>query len=318
MPPPHPDAPDGERGFTLVLVLLAGGLLTLLALLFLQYGSWSRHLRGSTWNLYKQHQALRLAERQTKRKLRRILADTGYLTRPLRQRWELPPDVSIETRSVALNGRFNLNLLNRPGLSESYRTLLERLLGRMGYPARAADELIRWIEPAGELDAGGVDRYAGYPYGAPGRPFRHLDELPLVSGFIQRGVPPPLRRMITVHGSGNINVHHLTPAVWRLLASAAGERVPAVPPTALRSSGALSEYLTRPTRWRALRRQFGFLTRRDDAVRTRFSLRSGGSSALHVEAVYERRPGSSKLTTATRYSLHESWDGGSSAPPEST
>lgn len=287
-----------------MLVLAAGALLTLLALLFVEYGRWGRNLRKVNWHLYKQHQALRLARRQTRLELQAILNDTGYLADPLRRRWELDPGITVDARSVALNGRFNLNLLNRPGLSDTYRELLQRVLVRLGYPPRTGGELIRWIEPTGELEAPGVDRYAGYPYGAPGRAFRHLDELALVSGFIQRGIQPPLKRLLTVHGSGNINVHHLTPSAWQLMASVGGKRIPSVPPTALRNQEALTEYLTRENRWRELQGHFGFLSHRDDAVRTRYILRSGGNT-LRVEAVYERRGNGGRLSPVTRYVLNE-------------
>ncbi len=246
-----------------------------------------------------------MARRQTRAELTTVLNDTGYLAEPLHGRWELEPDLTVQARSVPLNGRFNLNLLNRPGLSDTYRTLLERILARLGYPNRAGRELIRWIEPSGDLSAPGVDRYGGYPYEAPGRPFRHLDELELVSGFIQKGVQPPVQRLLTVHGSGNINVHHLTPAAWRLMTSAAGERVPDVPPEALQSQAALSEYLTREDRWSKMQEHFGFLSRRDDAFRTRYRIDSGNNT-LRVEAVYERRDGGGALRPVTRYVRHES------------
>lgn len=299
---PRHDA--GQRGFTVVLVLAAGSLLTLLALLFVEYGRWGKNLRKANWHLYQQHQALRLARRQTRVELEATLEDTGYLAEPVQQHWELEPDMTVRARSVSLNGRFNLNLLNRPGVSGTYRELLESVLARLGYPQRTGGELIRWIEPSGDLGAPGVDRYGGYPYDAPGRPFHHLDELALVSGFIQRGIQPPLRRLLTVHGSGNINVHHLTPSAWQMIASVGGERIPSVPPSALQNQEALTEYLTRESRWQRLQGHFAFLSRRDDAIRTRYTLRSGGNT-LRVEAVYERRGDDARLSPVTRYVLND-------------
>lgn len=97
-----------QRGFTVVLVLTAGSLLTLLALLFVEYGRWGKNLRKANWHLYQQHQALRLARRQTRIELEATLNDTGYLAEPVQQHWELEPDVTVKARSVPLNGRFNL------------------------------------------------------------------------------------------------------------------------------------------------------------------------------------------------------------------
>lgn len=292
-----------DAGFGLVLVMLVGGLLSLLALVFVEYGRWGQNVRGTSWHLYKQHQALRLADRQVRDALETAVADTGYLEQPLQRRWELPPEITVEARAVSLNGRFNLNVLNRAGLTESYRSLLERVLVELGYPERSDEELIRWIEPSGELDVPSVDRYGGYSYRAPGRPFHHLDELELVSGFIQRGIQPPLRSMLTVHGSGNVNVYHLTPARWRLLSSASGVQLPPVPPEALRSQDALVDYLTQPGRWDQLKQQFPFLSREDDAFRADYRIRSGGHH-LRVRIVYERSGDGANLRTVTRYALN--------------
>lgn len=274
--------------------------MSLLALSLIEYGRWQSNLRDVSSDHAQLHRAIRLGERQIQHELSSILEDTGYITQPYRREWSLNPNLELSVEVTSLNQKLNLNVLNDPGRRRTYRKVVEETLVQIGYPRRTVDEIINWIEPQDRKSPRTSSRYGGYGYREPHRELKHLDELALVSGFRQRGIDPILRAIFTVHGSGRLNVNHLSPELWQLLRSSFPERLPALPGSVQGSREALRSYLTQPGQWEDISQRFPFLTRSDDSFRVLYHA-TRDSTTLHRTGFYRYISDDTGFETLTMY-----------------
>lgn len=292
----------GESGYTLVLVLVAGAMLSLLSLLLIHQARWNTQMKDSRLRFHQLREAISLGEHRVERKVLKAMEDTGSIQHPTTMKRELPPGITLRTEVRSLNAKLNLNVLNDPARAGVYRKIVTRVLTGLGYPPRASDELIAWMEPGSELGTEAPSRYGGYSYQAPERDLKQLDELALVSGFSQLGIRPEVRSLFTVHGSGKLNVRHVSPAAWELLQGAFPERLPPAPASATRDQSWLREFLTKSEEWEQLQSMFPFLTRTDDTFAVYFRAKRN-DAALRMKGVY-RYTSEGNLKTITFHTLH--------------
>jgi general secretion pathway protein K len=168
----------GQRGFALMVVLLAVGLLSLLTLGLLADGrsalATARALRDAT----AADAAAQGAIDQAIFQLRRGAWEADGRTRMFR----------IGQAAVAVTARDEYGRINPNQTSASLLTAL--LMNAGAHPAQASDvaaALVDWRTTTPRSIAGGqkLDRYlrANLPYGPPGRPFASIDELAEVPGM---------------------------------------------------------------------------------------------------------------------------------------
>ncbi len=284
------------RGSALLVVLMVMGFFSLLSVLFVQYAQWQSNLKGVPRRTLAGDEALRFARDRVHQTLKKNLSDTGVLPSPTEKNWQLKPSLVIKARLVSLNSKLNLNtLLSDTHVRES--RFVGTMLDELGYPPRAYDELRDWVDPNPE---GPDATYAGLGYHAPGRKIQHLDEVELVSGFIQPGVSTRFRQLFTVYGTGTFNPLHLTPEEWRVLRKTGGLDLPALPDEARSDPSTFREFLRREEVWNSLEGRYPFLTRRDDSFRVDYTIKAG-SVTRHVRSIYEYRHLTNTLIIETRY-----------------
>jgi hypothetical protein len=214
--------------------------------------------------------------------------------------WELPPSTTIQVRITSLNARLNLNQLLE-SQNESAEAILEGLLDRFGYAPRSLEELRDWIsEDTGTASA----RYAGYGYRSPDRDLYHVDEISLVSGFIQSGVSPQFREFLTVYGTEQFNPQHLTPQQWRLLKSFPNMNLPELPAEARRSQEDFRNFLSQNHVRELLSKRFPFMTSRDDSFQVDYRVTTREFQRRY-RSIYQYKYLDNTLTLKTRYPLQE-------------
>lgn len=290
-----------KRGSTLIVVLVALGFISFLSLILVEYALWRTNLSNVNRNLIQLHEAQRLAESSTRSYLERTLPDSPVLPPEKTLEWTLPPgDISVTAKVKSLNAKISLNRFKKADATESFRRVVESLLDQLNYPNRAMKELARWIVPPEEQVNLGPGPYGGYDYSAPERKILHTDELELVSGFKEIGVTGDFREVFTVYGSGTVNPLHFSPEQWELLESALGDRLPNLPPTALRTNGTLRRYLRQDNNWSEIKEAVPFLSRRDDSFRVDFYVRKG-TTRLARSSVYTFNYEEKELSLTTRF-----------------
>lgn len=296
---------NNEQGSTLLVIAMTVAFFSLVTVLFVQYVQWQGRLNAVPEKTINSHEALRFARHRLRNYFRKNLSDTGLLPGPVERTWKLEPSLEVSARVTSLNRKLNLNRLVKGGTESLDVKILEPLLKEFGYPDRTLDELKEWTTP--EEDRNPDPSYAGYGYRAPGRKLYHMDEVSLVSGFIQIGVPSRFRQVFTVHGTGRFNPLHLTPDEWSLLASAPGVRLPELPSEASQSQEAFREFLNQRAVWSRIQDRFPFMTKRDDSFQVDYTIESG---LVHrrYRAIYVYEYLDDTLTVETRYPLLQEED----------
>jgi len=170
-----PAARPGERGFALVVVLWTLALLALLASVLLADARTEEKL---TANRQADAVGLAVADAAISATMLDLLR-AGNVPAGARRVGSAMVSVSLEN----LSGRMNPNIVSV--------VMLNALLQRLGVPQQAAESLaaaiVDWRSPGLSPSKHGAKaaeyRAAGLPYGPPGRPFEHLDELGAVLGM---------------------------------------------------------------------------------------------------------------------------------------
>jgi len=164
-----------QRGFALIIVLWAIGLLALLVIGVVSSASREARLTG---NLRAQAVTRAAADAVLSEVVLEVLRSGGITPGP-RQFGA----VQVAINAVDLSGRMNPNLASA--------TMLQALLLRLGASPRQAEYLaaaiVDWRTPGLSPSPHGAKaaqyRAAGMTYGPPGRPFENLDELGYVLGM---------------------------------------------------------------------------------------------------------------------------------------
>ncbi|MFB6356673.1 MAG: hypothetical protein ABEJ65_09190 [bacterium] len=270
---PHFEWVQDEKGGTLILVLVISAALSFFLLMLSQYSLWGAEIKPVIQHRETLYQARRAGIDLIQHRLKETLSETE----PLRTKtfhWKLSDVVSIRAKVNSLNNRLNPNVLKHPDPDGNVHELFEKLLTRAGYPPRTVDEIEYWITPESSLDVN-TNRYAGYPYEAPGRSIRHFDELKLISGIRQLGIKPVLRKFFTVHGTGNWNIQHLTRSQWQLVQSTLlqdqNKKI---------STLSLNEFhkqLEETNFINSIRDKYPFVTTSDDSFKVHMTVSAGGA-----------------------------------------
>lgn len=302
---------NNERGSTLLVVAMTLAFFSLVTVLFVRYVRWQGRLTAVPQETLNTHQALQFARHRLRNYFRENLSDTGLLPGPVERSWELEPSVEVSVRVRSLNRKLNLNRLVDGDTESLDVKILEPLLKEFGYPERTLDELKTWT--TSNDDRSPDPSYAGYGYRPPGRDLYHMDEVSLVSGFIQIGLSSRFRQVFTVHGTGRFNPLHLTPDEWSLLASAPGVRLPELPSEARRDQRTYREFLTQRSVWSRIKERFPFMTRRDDSFQVDYTIESGMVQRRY-RAIYVYEYLDDTITVETRYPLMEEEEASNEGP----
>lgn len=163
--------------------------------------------------------------------LRDDWANQGLLTSLLSS---LSLDGQGELTLVDTAGKININRLvdERGAVNERYRTLLGRFLSfedfRLGVEEieDILDSITDWLDPDDEITRFGAESsyYLSLekPYTCRNGPMQSVEELRLVKGittelFYGTEDTPGIRRFLTVHGDGKVNINTAHPVVlWSL------------------------------------------------------------------------------------------------------
>jgi len=216
-------AGKGQRGFALIIVLWAVGILALLVISLVSDASREARL---TTTLRGQAVARAAADAVLSEVILEVLrSDTVVLT-PRRF-----GAVQVAVGLVDLSGRINPNF--------APARMLQALLLRLGVVPRAAEYLaaaiVDWRTPGLHASPHGAKaaeyRAAGMTYGPPGRPFENLDELGYVLGMTP-GLLAALQPHLTLWSTGDPDAASADAAVLDAL------RVAGVPPVAANSTEA--------------------------------------------------------------------------------
>lgn len=167
--------PGRQRGFALIIVLWAIGLLALLVIGVVSNASREAKL---TSNLRDQAVTRAAADAVLSEVILEVLRSGGTAPGPFRF-----GAVQVAISAVDLSGRMNPNLTSA--------AMLQALLLRLGVPPQEAENLaaaiVDWRTPGLSPSPHGAKapqyRAAGMTYGPPGRPFESLDELGYVLGM---------------------------------------------------------------------------------------------------------------------------------------
>lgn len=295
------DSNGSERATTLIVVLIALGFISFLSIILVEYGLWQTQLNSVNRDLLQLHQAQRLAESRTRSYLKETLPDSPVLPSKKTLEWTLPPDdITVRATIRSLNAKISLNRFKQANATESFRDLVKTILEELNYPDRTMKELARWIVSEQEASGLGQGPYGGYSYGAPHRKILHIDEIKLISGFRAIGLKPQFRKIFTVYGTGNINPLHFTPEQWKLVKEALGNRVPDLPPSALRNRKTLSSYLSREKVWGTISESVPFFTKQDDSFRVDYRV-TKGETQLGRRSIMTFSYENEELTLESRY-----------------
>ncbi len=290
-----------EKGFALVTVLLVAAVVSFIGLVFIAYGRWQNRLAGYRFRRYKLNQAYRYLEAELLSRLHKKLKEQGgTVTEPPEITRKLPPGIETRGTVKVLNGKINLNLLNWAGVAGKIRPVVEKLFVTLGYPRRGVDEIVNWIEPAGELGADRASKYSSYGYSSPGRRLYQLDELELISGFRQVGINFAFRRIFTVHGSGNLNLLHLERTHWRLLRNVFPRRLPSAPAGAFQDREKLKKFLKQEQVWKRIKNKLPVVQLRDDSFYLDFELQAAGVKR-RLRTVYRYHHKQDKFELISRF-----------------
>lgn len=291
---------NSEHGSALIVVLLVLAFVSSASVLFVYYTQWQSRLNTVPQRTMIADEGMRFARDRVQDYFQNQLSDTPTLPSPVVKEWELPPSTTIRARITSLNAQFNLNTLIRSD-DQSARIILKGFLERFGYPSRSLEELRDWVtEDTGTANP----RYAGYGYRSPDRDVYHLDEVSLVSGFIQRGVNSQFRELFTVYGTGRFNPQHLTPGQWKLLRSFPDLNVPELPTEARQSEENFRNFLQQKRVQKILSERFPFMTDRDDSFRVDYRIETR-TFQRRYRSIYEYEYLDNTLTLKTRYPIQD-------------
>jgi type II secretory pathway component PulK len=235
-------APPPDAGLALVFVLLV------LAVLLATVAEFARAMRLEALTVGNFRAALGeswLAEAGYQRALAEIFADAvdhelDVQGRLVFRRSRLVTPEAPERIDLALgSGRFSYRITDegaRINVNRATRGLLERLLGELDVEPAARDVIVDsiqdWRDPNEEhrLNGAESDYYLALPvpYRSKNADFDTVDELLQVRGMtreILHGRPgtPGLAELVTVWGSGALNVNTASPAVLRAVGFAPAE-----------------------------------------------------------------------------------------------
>jgi len=300
---PRTEIQTDDKGYTILVVLVAIGFISSFSVLVVYYGQWQAQVQSIEENLVKLGQAERFASGWTRNHLKKTLPDSPVLE-PFNRKWSLEPGITVRIHVESLNSKINLNRLSEQNTSRDFVELVDEILTEMNYPDRTTENLVHWMTPV-ESREGGAGQYAGYGYSAPGRKIRQMDEVRLISGFRELGLTEEFRNFFTVHGSGDVNPLHFSPEQWRILASNLGGVLPRIPSAALQNERTLRQYLKQDPIWDELSGAYGFFTREDDSFLATYHLEQGGP-LRRSRAVLEYDGESESVDRQTRYTVGSS------------
>jgi general secretion pathway protein K len=196
---------SGQRGFALLVVLMAAGLLALIGTRLTGAGRTEVQIAR---NLASAAIAEAAAEGA-------VAEAAFHLLAPPPQTWM--PDGAIQ-RIVIGTATIDIRIDSEAGKlnpNTAPLALMAALLRRVGVPAAAAETLAAavqdWRTP-GDRSALGGSKAAIYPVGAPGRLFESLDELGNVPG-VTMPVLDALRSVLSVYNDGGLDARYAAPAL---------------------------------------------------------------------------------------------------------
>jgi hypothetical protein len=289
-----------RQGYTLIVVLLGMAFISSLSLVLVQYGRWQTKIKSVQSNIYKLQQARRVASGWSQHYLKNTLPDSPVLNGPIKRKWSLPPDITVQAKIKSLNGKINLNRFQRANAGKVFLNLVESMLEDMNYPNRVMRELAQWIIP--EENRTGLNRagYAGYNYSPPERAIYQMDEIKLISGFKAIGLTEEFRQTFTIYGSGDLNPLHFAPDEWRRFERAVGPNLPNIPEAALQNNETLRKYLQQETVWSELTNKLQFLTKRDNSFK--ISIRAKRHQTVRrTESIYTYNYDKKRINVRARF-----------------
>lgn len=291
-----------ERGYILIVALLAVGFISSVSLVFVQYANWQSQLVHTESTLHRLHQAQEASDYRVQNYLKNTLSDSNVIENRTIE-YDLPPNITVESKIRSLNSKINVNRLKKGGSKESFQRLVGTLLDELNYPERTMAELKRWISSENEFRGGKSDRYGGYQYSAPHRKLLHLDEVGLISGFKEIGLKQEFQNIFTVYGSGSINPLHFTPEKWNMVSKAFPDSVEPLPARALRSSGSLRTYLKEDSNWNQISDEIAYFKRKDDSFRVDTQLKQN-SVQLNMRSIYTYDDEKKKINLKTQFTIN--------------